>query len=63
MLAHEAESSDDPLKFMERADADHPIGRVGRAEEVASAVLFLASDDSSFITGAALSVDGGLTAQ
>jgi len=63
MLAYEAESSSDPEGYLRRADADHPIGRVGRAEEVANAVLFLASDDSSFVTGAALSVDGGLTAQ
>lgn len=39
-----------------------PIGRFGRAEEVAAAVTFLASDDASFIIGATLSVDGGLTA-
>jgi len=41
----------------------HPIGRLGRAEEVASVVLFLASDDASFINGASLVVDGGYTAQ
>lgn len=41
----------------------HPIGRLGRPKEVADAVLFLASDDSSFITGTAFSVDGGFTAQ
>ena len=53
----------------ERADelrrqhaAVHPIGRVGEADEVASTVLFLASDEASFITGAAIVVDGGLTA-
>ncbi len=39
-----------------------PMGRPGRAEEVAKAALFLASDDSSFITGTALVVDGGITA-
>ncbi len=40
-----------------------PLGRLGRAEEVANTILFLASDESSFITGAEIMVDGGLTAQ
>lgn len=39
-----------------------PMGRVGRAEEIAKAVLFLASEDSSFMTGVAMLVDGGNTA-
>ncbi len=41
----------------------HPIGRLGKPEEVAKAVTFLASDEASFITGADLLVDGGYTAR
>ncbi|MYA20396.1 MAG: SDR family oxidoreductase [Chloroflexi bacterium] len=41
----------------------HPIGRLGRPEDVANAILFLASEDASFVTGVALPVDGGYTAQ
>ena len=43
--------------------ARYPMGRLGRTEEVAKAIAFLASDDASFITGTCLVVDGGFTAQ
>lgn len=41
----------------------HPIGRVAQSEEVAPLVVFLASAQASFITGAAIAIDGGWTAQ
>jgi 3(or 17)beta-hydroxysteroid dehydrogenase len=41
----------------------HPIGRIGRPDEIATAVLFLASDESSFATGGEFVIDGGYTAQ
>jgi len=41
----------------------HPIGRIGRVEEVANAVLWLCSGRASFVTGHSLLVDGGFTAR
>lgn len=52
-----------PPAVKEQLKALHPMGRLGRAEEVARTVLFLASDDASFVTGSSLLVDGGYTAQ
>ncbi len=51
----------DPEKKRERLD-EVPLGRLATARDVANAALFLASDEAGFITGAALPVDGGLTA-
>jgi len=52
----------DKAELVARLGEWHPMGRIGRPEEVAAAILFLASDEASFITGIALSVDGGLWA-
>ena len=49
-------------QFYEQFVKLHPLGRAGRPEEVANLALFLASDESSFVSGAAITVDGGLTA-
>jgi len=49
-------------EFRARLDEAHPIGRIGRPREAADAVVFLASDEASFITGALLPVDGGYSA-
>lgn len=63
MVAHEAQASGNAKAYLKNCALEQPIGRVGRPEEIANAVLFLASDESAFVTGAALSIDGGTTAQ
>ena len=53
----------DPERLRAGLERAAPMGRMGKAEEVANTILFLASDESSFTTGAEFMVDGGLTAQ
>jgi NAD(P)-dependent dehydrogenase (short-subunit alcohol dehydrogenase family) len=62
MVRREAAVASDPEEQMRRFGLIHPVARLGRPEEVAEGVLFLASDAASFVTGASLAVDGGLMA-
>jgi NAD(P)-dependent dehydrogenase (short-subunit alcohol dehydrogenase family) len=55
--------SPDPKKDRKDLENLHPIGRLGKPEEIANCALFLASDDSSFVTGTTIIADGGITAQ
>ena len=59
MTAHYLVSESD----RKMAVAEHPIGRIGTVDDVANAVLYFASDDSSWTTGAILSLDGGVSAK
>ena len=51
----------DPQAVYDGWIATHPIGRLGKPEEIAAAAVYLASDESAFTTGAELRVDGGST--
>ena len=53
----------DPDAQRKLMEARQPLGRMGRPDEIAQAVLYLCSDDSAFITGTGLVIDGGLTAR
>jgi len=52
----------DPAKALQWITSKHPVGRTGQPSEIAGAAVFLASDESSFVTGAAIPVDGGILA-
>lgn len=60
MLRWAASLDPNPQNVINACNRMHPLGRIGRPEEVASAIAFLASDWASFITGTSLLVDGGM---
>jgi NAD(P)-dependent dehydrogenase (short-subunit alcohol dehydrogenase family) len=55
-------AADDPAALRARAEGEYPLGRIAQPREIARAALFLATDDSCFMTGQGLIVDGGLLA-
>jgi len=63
LVAPVTQATEGPLKALhEDFVSRHLVGRIGRPDEIAAAILFLASSDASFVTGTALVVDGGWTA-
>ncbi|HWD75304.1 MAG TPA: glucose 1-dehydrogenase [Solirubrobacteraceae bacterium] len=55
-------TADDPAALRAEVEAEYPLGRIAQPEEIARGVVFLASDDSSFMSGQPLILDGGLLA-
>ena len=63
MVAGFVKAQGDPAAARKALEALHPIGHLGEPNDVAYAVLYLASDESKFATGSELVIDGGFTAQ
>jgi NAD(P)-dependent dehydrogenase (short-subunit alcohol dehydrogenase family) len=58
-----AQASKGQLGTRQMMDPLHPMGRIGRAEEVADLIVWLCSDRAAFVTGANVTIDGGYAAQ
>lgn len=63
MVEHFLESTGDPIAARKALEDLHPLGRLGEPEDIAAGVLYLASEESKFVTGTELVIDGGYTAR
>jgi NAD(P)-dependent dehydrogenase (short-subunit alcohol dehydrogenase family) len=63
MVQKAVESSEHPDQMLRAIEALHPVGHLGQPKDIAFGVLYLASDESTFVTGSELVIDGGYTAQ
>jgi len=63
LIMRYAEATDDAERTLKTFAALHPIGRIGDPKDVAYGILYLASDESNFVTGSELVIDGGYTAK
>lgn len=62
MVRRSLDRSDDPAAELRSLELLHPMGRLAEPSEIADVVAWLVSDSASFVTGAAIPVDGGYTA-
>jgi len=63
MVESAVKASPDPAAMWKRIDSLHPVGHIGKPDDIAYGVLYLASDEAAFVTGTELVIDGGYTAQ
>ncbi len=60
-LQDRIDAFDDPVEAKKMFISRQPMGRLGEPDEIAAGILYLASDEASFVTGAILNIDGGVT--